>query len=515
MKRNRLRRFRHENPARFISSLVLVGFLGLLGAISTPMSGQAPTQSDPEKQVELLTQTMTRTQVQLEESQHQLEEMRRQIAELKQQIADARAEANASSTARQLTKQVDEIREEQVMQQVQIAAHDQSKVETESKYPVKITGLLLLNGFVNTRKVDIAATPTVALPGSGNTGATVKQTILGIDARGPHILGAGSHADVRVDFDGSSSPSGASGGGYNGDLVRLRTAHAALDWDHTELFFSYDHPIVSPYTPDSLAAVSTPAMAWSGNLWTWNPQIGVTQDIGLPAREKLQVQLALIDVQDPPALYTSSAISTPVTNTLPGTAEQSRWPGVEARVALLEAGMKKAAQFGVGGFYSPHSAYGTRWNAWAATLDYRQPLPARLEFSGSFYRGQSLGGLGGGAFKDYLFQSTASIPGESYFQVLDDVGGWAQLKQRASQRLEFNAAFGVDNVPAGQLRPFAGTPTAIYQNLARNRSFTGNVIFSPSAYTLFSLEYRRLASSPVIGQTAPVDIIGFAAGYKF
>ena len=33
------------------------------------------------------------------------------------------------------------------------------------------------------------------------------------------------------------------------------------------------------------------------------------------------------------------------------------------------------------------------------------------------------------------------------------------------------------------------------QNLARNRTFTGNVIYSPSAYLLFSLEYRRLESS--------------------
>ncbi len=37
------------------------------------------------------------------------------------------------------------------------------------------------------------------------------------------------------------------------------------------------------------------------------------------------------------------------------------------------------------------------------------------------------------------------------------------------------------------------------QNLARNRTFTGNVIYSPSAYLLFSLEYRRLESFPVDG----------------
>jgi hypothetical protein len=148
-------------------------------------------------------------------------------------------------------------------------------------------------------------------------------------------------------------------------------------------------------------------------------------------------------------------------------------------------------------------------------MDYRQPLPGRMEFAGSFYRGLSLGGLGGGAYKDYLFQTDPNTPGVAYYETLDDVGGWAQLKQRATTRLEFNEAFGIDNVPAGQLRPFASTASAIYQNLTRNRTYTANVIYSPSAYLLFSLEYRYLLSSPVIGTTNPANIIGVAAGYKF
>ena len=56
---------------------------------------------------------------------------------------------------------------------------------------------------------------------------------------------------------------------------------------------------------------------------------------------------------------------------------------------------------------------------------------------------------------------------------------------------------------------------AQYFNLARNRTVTGNVIFSPSAYLLFSLEYRRLESAPVVGLPATSNIIGIGAGYKF
>ena len=64
---------------------------------------------------------------------------------------------------------------------------------------------------------------------------------------------------------------------------------------------------------------------------------------------------------------------------------------------------------------------------------------------------------------------------------LDDVGGWVQLKEKTSERLEFNAAFGLDNVFAKELRPYAVFGGTMYQNLAINRTFTGNVIYTPSA----------------------------------
>jgi len=513
-------RFRHRQCWSDCLRAVWLGLAGSVGIFclaSVPLSSQTQTvQQSLEKQVEQLTQIMARTQAQLEESQRQMDEMRRQIDTLKQQIADAGAETAAAQAAEKLAREVEDIRERQAMQESQIATHEQAKVESSSKYGLKLTGLILLNGFVNTNRVDMVATPSIASPGAGSTGASVKQTILGLQAHGPHLFGATSRADLSLDFNGGSQPSGGGSGAYNGDILRLRTAHAMLDWEHAEAFFSYDRPIVSPLSPDSLTAVAIPALAWSGNLWTWNPQIGVTQNISVSTRQRLRLQAALIDVANPPVLYNTPSSSTPATNSPPSTAEQSRWPGVETRIALLGNGTETGAQIGVGGYFAPHRTLGgTRWNAWAGTMDYRQPLPGRMEFAGSFYRGLSLGGLGGGAYKDYLFRIDPNNPSASYYETLDDVGGWAQLKQRATSRLEFNEAFGIDNVPAGQLRPFANTANAIYQNLARNRTYTANVIYSPSAYLLFSLEYRYLLSSPVIGTTNPANIIGVAAGYKF
>jgi hypothetical protein len=494
---------------------------------------QTPSPESIPEQIQKLTEAMTRTQNQLEQSQRQLEEMRQELAALQRQMAQAGsavpspAQANppspSSSPSTQATSPatsaaIDDLRERQDMQESQIATHEQTKVESESKYPVKITGLLLFNGFVNTRQVDMPATPTVALYGTGSTGASVQQTILGFDARGPHLFGASSYADLRVDFYGNSA-SGNSSTVYTGyytasaAILRLRTAHAGLQWQHTDAYFALDRSVFSPDAPTSLTASAEPPLAWSGNLWTWNPQVGVTQDVGFAHSYNLRLQGALIDVGDAPlsVLSASAAMSVVV----PTAAEQSRWPGEEARIALLGSKLEEGTHIGFGGYFAPHlNPVGTRFDAWASTLDAKLLLPGRFQFSGTFYRGAALGGLGGGAYKDFGFRADPDS-NAYYFRPYDDVGGWAQLKEKLSERVEFNAAFGLDNVFARELRSYAVPGGTMYQNLARTRTYTGNVIYSPKASLLFSLEYRYLESIPVIGAPAESNIIGVAAGYRF
>jgi hypothetical protein len=508
--------------------LFVLGF----GASAHILRAQMTSPENLSQQIERLTESMARTQAQVEQSQRQLDEMRKELTALQAQltqgasppklpapqVASPPAQGESSSAA------IEQLGERQSIQESQIATHEQTKVESESKYPVKITGLVLFTGFVNTRAVDMAVTPTLALPGSGSTGASLRQTVVGFDARGPHLFGARSSADLRVDFDGSPQPANAITNytGYynaNSTLLRLRTAHAALRWNRTEAYFSLDRPIFSPDTPTSLTAVAIPALAWSGNLWTWNPQVGVTRDLALGDSRNLRFQAALIDVGDAPLSPLISTQGTATGATPPSAAEQSRWPGLEARIALL--GSKdnndntESSHFGVGGYFSPHhSSLGYNYDAWAGTVDGRLALPAHLQLTGSFYRGLALGGLGGGAYKDFAFYFEAAS-NRSYFRPLDDVGGWIQLKEKPTERLEFNAAFGLDNVFAGELRRFAVPGGAIDQNLARNRTFTGNAIYSPSSSLMFSLEYRHLQSIPVIGAPASTNIIGLGAGYKF
>jgi hypothetical protein len=486
------------------------------------------------QQIQNLTDAMAITQAQLEQSQRQLTEMQKQLNALQEQVKNSRSTAVASAAPgsalpvppievhpTDTASALQDIRDRQAMQESQIATQEQAKIESVSKYPVKITGLLLMNGFVNTRAVDMAPTPTLALPGSGSTGAAVKQTVLGFDARGPHLFGANSYADLRADFDGAPQSSASTSnysGPYsaNGTLLRLRTAHAGLQWEHTEAYFSLDHPIFNPDTPASLTAIAEPALAWSGNLWTWNPQIGVRQDIPTSSSSDIELEAALIEVGDAPLLPATSTVGTS-TGTPPTSAEQSRWPGAEARIALVgpRVDEENGNHFGLGGYFAPHrTALGQTFDSWAGSADARLLLPARLQLTASFYRGLALGGLGGGAFKDFEYRAN-STTGAYYPHPLDDVGGWAELKEKINERIELNGAFGMDNAFAAQVQRYSVTTGTMYQNLARNRTYTGNVIYKPSAYLLFSLEYRNLESFPILSLPAGSNVIGLGAGFKF
>ena len=499
---------------------------------------EAQGPADVPQQIQALTDSIARVQAQLEQSQAQLQELRSQLAAVQSQVSRANApgaeagspaeaepgavartssRAESPGTAQRTTAAaVEELRETQDVQGAQIAVHEQTKVESDSRYPVRISGMLLFNAYTNSGGVDTPADPTYSTSGKGTTGASVRQTLLGVSARGPHWLRAASAADLEVDFfanPGSSSTVGAPSVGYDTSpaVLRLRTAHATLDWAHTQAFFNLDRPLLSPDVPHSLSAVATPEFGWAGYLWRWNPQLGLRHDQQISESISLRLQAALLDVGDapltPPA-YVSFA------GPAASAAESSRVPATEARVALVGPKLDDGAHLGVGGYFSPHSTSdGRGFDAWAGTVDGRLPIAHHLALTGSAYRGLALGGLGAGVYKDYLYRTLSN--GSVAFRPFSDVGGWAQLQARLNERVELNAGFGIDEGFAREIRPFTTPASGPYQSLSRNRAASANVIYSPSAYLLLSLEYRRLDSLLTNGMSSSTSVVGFAAGYRF
>ena len=210
--------------------------------------------------------------------------------------------------------------------QAEIKQHDQTKVETFSKYPLRLSGIILFNAFSNAGVVDDIQPPTIALPrfpgGShGSTGATLRQTLLTLDGTGPRIGGARSSAQVSVDFFGGVSDN-TYGYSSSAGSLRMRQTWVNLDWYKTMAQAGYTTPLISPLSPTSFATVAQPGMAGSGNLWTWSPQVQVEQRIPLSEQRRIGLEFGLID--PPASSYTSTQLDSPV--------EASRHPGYEGRI---------------------------------------------------------------------------------------------------------------------------------------------------------------------------------------
>jgi hypothetical protein len=170
----------------------------------------------------------------------------------------------------------------------------------------------------------------------------------------------------------------------------------------------------------------------------------------------------------------------------------------------------------VGSFYSRQNwEFGRNVDAWAGTADWIVPLARRWELSGEFYRGRGIGGLGGGLGRSVVSTGPITDP-NSTVEGLNAVGGWSQLKFRQTEKLEWNAAYGLDNSLAEDLRDYPFTAPGNYSaSLARNRSGFFNFIYRPRSDLLFSVEYRRLQTISIVGDSQTADHISIGIGVLF
>jgi hypothetical protein len=482
-------------------------------APSSPLNDARTEQL--EQKLETISSALASTRQQLDQSQQEIKALQDELAQIKKQFASTQpappsvpdSVSNVSSSKRT----TDDTEERQDTLEAQVKLHDQTKVESGSKYPVRLTGLILFNAFVNRGTVDNIDLPAIATrqtPGgsSGSVGATFRQTILGIEGSGPRIAGARTSADVSLDFFAGVAYSNF---GTTSGSVRMRTASINMDWAHDSVQAGMVAPLISPLSPTSYATVAEPGMAWAGNLWTWAPQLKVSHRFVLQDDRRIQLEFGL---WDPPAAgYNSSDVFR-----APSPGEQAKQPGYETRVSFGTAAGEHGLQLGLGGYYSRQSYPNSKSNdSWAATADWRIPLGHRFEVSGEGYRGQSLGGLGGGVYKDVLY-GTNPTSGLPVIRGLNAVGGWTQFKSRFGQSLEANAAIGQDTGLAGDFHalvlPATASPT---QLRARNRMVLGNLIFRPKTYLIVSPEYRRIWTWPIYGTGSTADVFTLSMGYQF
>lgn len=503
-----------------VCSMALAMLLSLLTTLSAKAQSGSSLEAPPvSQQLEKLASALRATEQQVEQSQQQIGQMQAEIERLRAQLAATAVPAQqgrAATPPLQPTNENDaraaETSEEMDVLKSISAQQQQTKVESSSRLPVRLTGLVLFNTFVNQGVVDQIDLPSSALLPSMDsskttTGASLRQTILGLEGTGPTLGGAQTRARISMDFFGGVTGSATSG---PAGTVRLRTAAITAAWAHDTLEANYDTPLISPLSPDSFATVAQPSLAWSGNLWTWAPQLVWTHSAKLGKTDRaLSFQLGLLDTQ---TLNAASSLAQRST----GAGEASGQPSYETRVAYGAGEENRHFELGVGGLYGRQVYKGNQWvDTWATTADLRVPLGNRLRLSGELYRGRGLGDLGGGAYRNtvtYTFpHSTAT-----YLRAVDAQGGWLQWSYRLASTMDAHASIGQDSASGKELRSalpsYGADPIFFY---ARNRSIVGNLIFRPWSSIIVSPEYRRLQSWPISGSVNTANIYTLTVGYQF
>jgi regulator of replication initiation timing len=471
----------------------------------SPVTPPPPAaESDFTRHLDELTGKLDSMRQQLIESQKEMDELRSELHSLRAQLAEKNQADTAARDADALRTSVTQLQDETDILQSQVKQHDQTKIETASKFPVRINGTVLITSIFNSANADNINLPLVALPPSpytpqGSLSESASQTMLGFDASGPHLWGANSYADLSVDFwGGSSTANYTSAAG----ALRLRTAHARLQWPNRSLGVQLDRPLLSPGQPTSWITLAEPALSWSGNLWIWSPQL-VFQQAGIFRHFNFGV--GLIDPASPNSYLQGQSSA-------PSASERSRQPGYESRIGFSSSLHDLPINFGVGGYYSRQSyPYGRTIDAWAGTADWDIALHRAFRISGQFYRGKAIGGLGGGAFKDYV-----SNTAEHYFDGLNAAGGWVQARFPFTPTLEANVSTGVDNAYAADLRDSdQAAAQGWYAGLARNRTLLANLVYRPRTYLLLSTEFRQIESRWINGQNSQDRVFGVSTGYIF
>ena len=416
----------------------------------------------------------------------------------------------ATQSGTSLEDRVSKVEENQDLMNGKIQEQSQTKVESGSKYRLRLSGIVLLNTAVTRGSVDILDYPQIATPTSppgtsGSFSGSLRQSQIGIEAFGPDIAGAHTSANVNFDFAGGF-PNTSNGVAFG--IVRLRTGTIRLDWNDTSLVAGQDGLFFAPLTPTTLTSLAIPALSYTGNLWSWTPQMRIEHRITLSDTSNMLLQAGILDSltgESPTDFYRT-----------PTAGEQSGQPAYAARIAWTRRAFGKDLTVGVGGYYGRQNwGWSHTVDGWAGITDVTLPLGKMFDLTAEFYRGRAVGGLGGGIGQSLLL-SGPIFDTSTVVRGLDSMGGWVQLKFKPQPKWEINLAYGQDNPYASQLRAFPAS--AIYYGgpeLSRNRSPFVNFMYRVRSDVLFSVEYRRLQTYMLDSPANIANQTSVSLGYLF
>ena len=353
-----------------------------------------------------------------------------------------------------------------------IDEHAQTKLEASQRFPIRVTGMVLFNAFVNSKQNGGSDNPTLASLARGGAagGATLRQTVLGLDYNGPETFAGGKvRGSLFIDFFGGTSQP-------LNNLPRIRTAAVSIDWKTRSLTVGQDKPLIAPREPTSLAQVGVSPLTGAGNLWLWEPQVRFEQRFQAGDQSTLRAQLALVQT-------TENAAGVPAA--FASTLERYR-PGLEGRFEWSYApGDGRRFEIAPGFHSSDTHVAATSVPSRVFTLDWLIAPWRPLEFTGAFFTGRNVAHFGTGGIRQGF-----SVLGARNVLPVHARGGWGQLNITATDRLSFHLMSGWHDDRNADL---------LSGGIARNHAVGANVFFrlAPNVTTSFeALQVRTTYLGP-------------------
>ncbi|MDE3110509.1 MAG: hypothetical protein KGL02_11280 [Acidobacteriota bacterium] len=493
-----------------------------------PQSADSPRQAETDARVAALDKSLQETRAELAETRAEIRQLRDLLESMNSKATASTLEvvpATSTSTEPQASGSMTVngqpgtssapaalvSEDDWQILKTEVQQQQQDKVESGSKYRLRLWGLALFNAFDVSGPVDQFDLPTFALPArpdvvNGGVGGSLRQSIIGLTGTGPDVFGARTSGDVQMDFFGGL-PAGYAGS--SSGLIRLRVARIRFDWAHTSVVGGLDTPFFSPNSPTSYMSVADPAFAAAGNLWTWSPTIQIER--------RIETRLSQFKIEAG-LLAPSSYVQTNSNARQPAPGENSRQPVYAVRFSANGTRADLPPSVGVSAIYFPQRfPGGAQVSAWGAVLDWRSPVVVHTQLSGEFFGGKGLDSFGGvpvpiiqpQAYDEYIDMGAPALAKATM------VGGWSQLKFTINARNEFNVAIGAgDRDSRAVARQAALFPSLQYLS-PRNELVMANYVFRPRSDLLFSPEYRRLRTYPIAGAPAIASEVGVAAGFLF
>ncbi len=417
-----------------------------------------------------------------------LEKENRQLAQdvrsLRQELAVSRSSSPAAAPDAAKPEQPP-LDERVTVEEQRTAEQAQTKVEAAHKFPIQLNGMLLFNAFANsaTNASEYSGNYNL-LTGPNRAGATLRQTLLGLDFQGPHLPGNGRvNGSITMDFsNGSSDPEYL--------RLRLRRADISLDWDNRSFSIGQDKPLISPYQPDSLAEVGIPPLAGAGNLWLWLPQARYEERHKLGSNWGFKGQLSVMQTEETYAMIPPA---------LQYTQEPAR-PALEGRLAFWhKIDDTRRFEFAPGFHVSSSHVAGASVGSHIGSLDWLIVPASHLQFSGTFFKGQNVAGLGalGNGFV---------ITPDGNVRPVQSIGGWAQVAFPITSRLTFNVFTGVEN----DHNQFLAASSIVH-----NWTYASNVMYHLGPNLVVSLEALQMRTRSFAGVAGLQNHYDLALGYLF